>query len=191
MITKERIVEMLKDAQVVGHTITVKDVAFCILKKQFGSAEIAYKTLFNKEATDVSIELYEKSDSTKHIEKIVASELNKGKTKKTQTDDLTFDENKAEMIKLLAKIDKGLEDGEIAPKDAMKMQVDIRTKLNDKFGTSEAVNDQYVQVLTKFNTICPHTHKECYVATEKDLIKKYNLVSMNEIESKYELIPKQ
>lgn len=191
MITKDRIIEIVNDAQALGFSVSVKDISFSILKRCFGSSEIAYKTLFNKDASDASINLYEDSAPSKHINNVVTLELEKGKRKTVNIEDITFDENKAEMIKLLDKIDQGLLDGEISAKDAMKMQVDIRTKLNDKFGTSETTNEQYVQVLTKFNYICPHTHKECYIATEKDLIKKYNLVSMNEIQSKYELKPKQ
>lgn len=44
------------------------------------------------------------------------------------------------------------------------METDIRTRLNDKFGAAEDKEiDCVVVTEPKYNYICPHTRKECFI----------------------------
>lgn len=68
------------------------------------------------------------------------------------------------------------ENGELDAKDFIKLDIEIRTKLNDKFAVSEKQDEQRIIVETKFNTICPHTHRECWVQTKEYAMQHWNLI---------------
>ena len=93
-------------------------------------------------------------------------------------DDITFEENKAYMLKLKAKTEKAMEDGEIDKKDALKILADISTKLNDKFGAKEEIKDQIVQISPKYDYICPRCQTEVSrrPMTKEEAMKEFNLI---------------
>jgi hypothetical protein len=92
------------------------------------------------------------------------------------TGEITFEENKKEMERLLAKTQKAMEDGLVDPKDALKIMADIRVKLNDKFKVES--KNQYRQIIVekKFDFVCPHTRHECYQLDKDFAMKKWNLI---------------
>ena len=155
-----------------GHDVRFRDVAYCTLKNIFDDPVLAYKAIFETDASDIIIGNYNKSAKVKAIEKYIAEHrLLGGKATllegvPTETD-ITFAENKAELIKMLDDVDEKLEMGIIEYKDAAKLKVDIRTKLNDKFAVSEDSAAQIIFVQPKFNTDCPHTQKECWLQTKE------------------------
>lgn len=63
----------------------------------------------------------------------------------------------------------------MSAKDGVKAEIEIRSKLNDKFKVSEEGGQQYIIVEQKFNSIC-ECGREISVPTKEDLMKKYNLV---------------
>lgn len=95
--------------------------------------------------------------------------------------DISFEENKAGLIELLNKLQQAIDNKEISTKDALKIEADVRTKLNDKFGASEKDNGNVVVVEPKFNYICPYTRRECYIHSKEECMKRYNLVEKEEI----------
>ena len=64
------------------------------------------------------------------------------------------------MIKLIKETQIALENGYIETKDALKIQADLRTKLNSQFNVSDDSNGQFIVVNQKFNDICPYCGRE-------------------------------
>ena len=92
-------------------------------------------------------------------------------------DDITFEENKQGLIKLLNQITKAKADGIMDTKDAFKLETDIRVKLNDKFDTAESTENKHIIVVpSKHDIICPHTNYECtFMPTKEACMKYYNI----------------
>ena len=103
-------------------------------------------------------------------------EIAKPKRKKAKGEDITFEENKAEMIKLIKQADDRYANGEIDAKDHLKIVTELRVKLNDKFQVKEEMKEQLVIVNQKYNAICDGCGRETYIPTKEDLMKQYNLI---------------
>lgn len=158
MITREEIEEIIKEAKKAKHVIVPSDINNVILNRF-----IADKSLIVADFEDYF--------SRKEIKWLV------NYMSKNVFDDegITFDENKKALLDLIERNKKLLERGEIDPKDALKIEADIRVKLNDKFKVQDDTREQVVIVEPKYNHICRFGH-ECYLPTKEDLIKMYNLV---------------
>jgi hypothetical protein len=130
---------------------------------------VAYKSLFG-DGSETEITYYKQSAPIIELGKLMAESL--GWNSK---EDITFEENKAYMLKLKADTERAMEAGDIEKKDGLKILTDISTKLNDKFGAKEEMKDQMVVVECKFNSVCS-CGREIYIPTKEDLMKKYNLV---------------
>lgn len=185
MIKLKDIEKTITDMTKSGHNVSVRDISFVILSKEFDSASIAYKAIYGKDYSANDIEEYDKSRKISALRTYIASNFNKEdkvskKTSKSKNgenfEDISFEENKAAIIQLIANVKQAAKDGTIDPKDALKMELDARTKLNDKFDVEKEQGQQYVIVEKKFNFICPHLHKECYIYTKEDLMEKYGLI---------------
>ena len=66
--------------------------------------------------------------------------------------------------------------GEIDKKDSLKMQADLRNKLDNKLESVSGDATQFIIVNQKFNSICEYCGREISVPTKEDLMKKYNLI---------------
>lgn len=206
MITKSDIEKTIKDLNKGNRKIVVRDISYCLLYFEYENAEIAYRSVFDQSATKAVAEKYDSSAKIKALKKYILENFKTkeeepeqiivpAKNKKLGDDipdmsDITFEENKAELVKMLEEIDDAIREKRIAYKDGKKMQVEIRSKLNDKFKVSGDSVQQYVIVEKKFNYICPYLRKECYLYTKEDLIEKYGLVDRKELEKKFKLIPR-
>lgn len=84
--------------------------------------------------------------------------------------DITFEENKAKLIAMLQKVNDLVKSGDMSAKDGVKAEIEIRSKLNDKFKVSEEGGQQYIIVEQKFNSIC-ECGREISVPTKEDLMK--------------------
>lgn len=185
MIGIKDIEKTIKDMGALGYDVSVRDISYVLLSKEYDSESIAYKSIFGKDSDKDIIEGYAKSKKIVFLNNYVKANFKKEKEKdpkkkKSSADgnleDITFEENKSAIIDLIQKIKQQAEIGAIEPKDALKMELDARTKLNDKFDVEKEQGQQYVIVEKKFNFICPHLHKECYVYTKEDLMEKYGLI---------------
>lgn len=175
VLSNEKINELIELGAKEGKPIRVRDISYVLLSSCYEDKEVAYKSLFG--ASSDGFEEYKSSDVVKFLE----SKLNKKESKKGKGEDITFEENKAEIIKLIKETQDALEKGTIEPKDALKIQADLRVKLNDKFSVNETVQEQLVIVTQKYDEICPYcSHeisrrpiskeeaKEMYKLVEKD-----------------------
>lgn len=156
-----------------GETIRVRDVAYTLLSKMFADSKTAYQCLFGSEGYDE----YADDEMRSKLEQYLSDA---GYIRSVSTDDdsgeITFEENKKEMERLLAKTQQAMDDGLVDPKDALKIMADIRVKLNDKFKVESKKQDRMIVVERKFNFVCPATRKECYQLDKDFAMKKWNLI---------------
>jgi hypothetical protein len=179
MISNDRISTIIEDCKLLGYQVRVRDISFVILCKTYEDVNVAYKTIFGNDANEDVIQLYTKSKEIAYLKNYMESNglvgnKKKNKKKGSDEDDITFDENKAEIIKLIKETQKALEEGKIKSADALKIQADLRVKLNDKFQVKDDSQDSLVIVNQKYNSICS-CGREIYIPTKEELIQKYNL----------------
>lgn len=179
-ISIDDIKKIIEDASKKGFKIGVRDIAFVVLLDAFENEDIAYKCLFGSESGFMQeyASVYARTGAVEYIKDYIdiLSANNGSRSKKQDIDDITFDENKAYMIKLKKDTEEAMANGEIEKKDALKILADISVKLNDKFNVKDANEDrQVVIVQNKFNAIC-ECGREIYVPTKEEMMKKYNLV---------------
>ena len=157
-----------------GRDVRVRDIAYCLLSKMFMDNKTAYQCLFGNAD---GYEDYANDEMRSKIEDYLTEQ---GYIRSLSTDadtgGITFEENKEEMVKLLHKTQKALDDGIIEPKDALKIMADIRVKINDKFKVEAKHQERTIIVEKKYNHICDRFHVECYLPTVEDLKEMYNLV---------------
>ena len=179
-ISVEDIKKIIEDASKKGFKIGVRDIAFVVLLDAFENEDIAYKCLFGSESGFMQeyASVYARTGAVEYIKDYIdiLSSNNGSRGKKQDVDDITFDENKAYMIKLKKDTEEAMANGEIEKKDALKILADISVKLNDKFNVKDANEErQVVIVQNKFNAIC-ECGREIYVPTKEEMMKKYNLI---------------
>lgn len=170
-MNKEKISEIILICRENGYEVRVRDIAFILLCTHFDDENVAYGSLFG-EADALTVEAYSNS---RHIVFL----RNYLKENFFGSDNITFEENKAYMLKLKKDTEYAMAHNEIEKKDALKILADISVKLNDKFGAKEDIKDQIVVVNCKYNSICEGCGREIYIPTKDELIKKYNLIDSN------------
>lgn len=172
MITNNKITDIIKALSEMGHSIRVRDISYILLCRSFEDETTAYKSLFG-ESAEIEKDYYNKSAAIIALKKYMTDEF-----AWDSKDDITFEENKAYMLKLKAKTEKAMEAGEIDKKDALKILADISTKLNDKFGAKEEIKDQIVQISPKYDYICPRCQTEVArrPMTKEEAMKEFNLI---------------
>lgn len=170
--------------EIAKHQFQIKmaDIAFVLLSEMFEEINIPYAILFGKGATITEIKKYGNSRRIKMLKSYMDKNYPlSGASTSGGYADISFQENKSEMIKLIDELKQKYDDGKLAYKDYAKMVTDLRTKLNDKFQVSDDETQQYVVVNTKYNDICV-CGREIYRPTKEDI--------MRELSKEYELIPK-
>ena len=169
----EQIKKTIEHFKESGETIRVRDIAYTLLSKMFADSKTAYQCLFGSEGYDE----YADDEMRSKLEQYLSDA---GYIRSVSTDDdsgeITFEENKKEMERLLAKTQKEMEKGTIETKDALKIMADIRVKLNDKFKVESRKQDRMIVVERKFDFVCPHTRHECYQLDKDFAMKKWNLI---------------
>ena len=171
----EQIKKTIEHFKEEGKTVRVRDIAFSLLSKMFVDKKTAYQCLFG------GVEGYDEYTDDETRDKIEQYLTDEGYIRSISTDDdtgeITFEENKKEMERLLAKTQLAMESGVIEAKDALKIMADIRVKLNDKFKVeSNKKQDRMIVVERKFDFVCPHTRHECYQLDKDFAMKKWNLI---------------
>ena len=173
MISNEDLNKIVEKAQKDGYFVKVRDISYVILRNSFDDYSVAYMSLYGSMDRE-EVEKYENSKEIAYLKKVIGKYINKRKGAKEG--DITFEENKAYMLKLKADTEKAMADGEIETKDGLKILADISVKLNDKFSVSDMAKEQLIFVNIKYNSICDKCGAELYIPTKEDLIKKYNLI---------------
>lgn len=183
MITNEQIRIIITDCKNIGYNVGMRDIAYIILCDALEDASTAYRILFGLDKDfDIDMhESYSESESIRHLRRFVenmdGSPIKRGK-RMLAGDDISFEENKSEIIKLIQRTKELLASGEIEAKDALKIESDLRVKLNDKFNVQSDKRSQVIYVQPKYSHICEITRKECFFKemTKEEAMRKYNLV---------------
>lgn len=179
MIKTEDIQKIINDGAIEMLTITVKDISYAILAKEYGDDYLAYKSVFGESDSDAKIKKYSKSRVSAFVKEKIKG-LNSEIIEEDMLEELTFEQNKMEMIRLISRVNKAVDEDKMDEEKAVKLLANIRERLNKSFNVEQEQSKQYIIVEPKYNFICPHTRHECYVYTKEDLMKKYNLKESDE-----------
>lgn len=186
MITNEQIRQTINDCTKAGHAIGMRDISYILLCRHYEDHTTAYRILFGLDA-DFNADYantYDQTLAINYLRDYMEFNLNddagvkKKKKKVSLDDDISFEENKAEIVNLIKATKQAFENGEIEAKDALKIEADLRVKLNDKFSVTEDVKDQIVVVNQKYDAICGRCG--CEVArrpiSKEEAMEMYDLV---------------
>lgn len=186
MISNDQIKNIISECAKNNYIVSVRDISYAILCTQFEDSLVAYKTIFGNDY-DYNQEYHTNYDNTKAIlylkDLASAGHLEgKKKKKKNKDEDISFEENKAYMLKLKKDTEDAMKNGEIDKKDALKILTDISTKLNDKFSVKEEQQDQIVIVNAKYDYICPSCGREVSrkPISKEEAMELYDLIEKKE-----------
>lgn len=172
MISNNKIKEIIEQMSENGFAISVRDISYILLCRSYEDDIVAYKSLFG-DGSETEISYYKQSKPIVELGKVMAESL--GWNNK---EDITFEENKAEIIKLIQDAKDKEAHGELDAKQSLDLQTKLRVALNDKFGAKDNNTEQIVCVSMKYDDICPYCSHEVArrPMTKEEAIKEYNLI---------------
>ena len=177
-LTKEKVGEILTKASDEGLSLKVRDISYVLLTRYFADKSYAYRVCFGADAdySDEAINAYEEGDGYSFLREELATVRDMGNV--TYDEDITFEENKAYMLKLKKDTEDAIAKGEVDKKDGLKILADLSVKLNDRFSVQAEVKDQIVIVEQKYNDVCEYCQHEVArrIMTKEEAMKEYNLV---------------
>lgn len=182
MITNDKLNTIILECQSSGYKVKIRDIAYLLLCRSFEDYKLAYKSIYGAECKDEDIEKYDESKEISFLRTYLDVNFkDKSKNKKTISgtdDDITFEENKAEIIRLIKQTQESLADGKIDAKDALKIEADLRIKLNDKFQVQSDTKEQMVVVNVKYDDVCSYCQHEVArrPMSKEEAMSKYNLI---------------
>jgi hypothetical protein len=156
MIKKDDIRMILDTIRLEWQSVSERDIAFAILCDTIFDKTLAYRLAYHKSEKDA-----ENFYNTPRFKKLLAilEPFGVGMVTSSQ---MTREQNKSELLKLLSKVTELYENGKLDAKDAVKMETDIRVKLNDKFEMEESQKQKRIIVVpAKHDVVCPTTNREC------------------------------
>lgn len=172
MLKKEDVKMVIDAVRPDWAAVSEKDIVFAILYDALEDKTLAYRMAYHKSEKDAN-KFYDSPRFRKlrnMLEPLGIGTVN--------DKSITREENKAELFKMLSKIEQMFEEGTIDAKDALKMQADIRVKLNDKFDMEESQKPKRIIVVpSKHDVVCPTTNRECnFWPTKKACVKHFGLI---------------
>lgn len=191
MISTEQVKQAIEDCKKAGHEIGIRDIAYVFLSKNFDDIRMPYRCLFGLDVdyNPDYAETYDKTGTMQYLKGYVDMNFSDGTTSKKRRKksdgediDISFEENKAEIIKLIQETKDKEASGELDAKESLNMQTKLRVALNDKFGAKEDVKDQVVIVNQKYDDICPNCFSEVArrPLSKQEAMEMYNLVEKTE-----------
>lgn len=165
MIGLNDIKDIINSLKTEGVEARVRDVAYLVMCDSFVDKALAAKVAYQEDEKPSDKALSKLSEKLKPFGIGAVSTISK-------------DENREELLKLLQKIQDAERNGTIDPKDAIKIEADIRVKLNDKFNIEEEEGQKRIIVVPqKHDIICKWTSRECSAMPSKEACMKfYNLI---------------
>lgn len=199
---ESKIKEIVDKAAKRGHDVTIRDIAYALMRVRFDDKLIAYTVIKGAApANDSDVDAFDELDRIQYLIRFFTKEQTENTKSETSRlelinaltrrgeessdDSMTFEENRAGIeaqIKEVLELKKQLydEDGRCIDVKAMatlqKTEIDARAKLNDKFGAAEKSKQQYVIVQPKFTHICEYTRKECWLQTRDFAMQHWHLI---------------
>lgn len=175
-LTVEKVGEILTNASSQGANLKVRDIAYVLLRRYFDDRSYAWRVCFtDADYDEKTIDAYEEGIGYQFLREVLAEVRDRGGL--LYDEDITFEENKAYMLKLKRDTEMAMEAGEIEKKDGLKILSDISTKLNDKFSVQAEVKDQMVVVNAKYTDVCEYCGRETAPRpmTKEEAMEAYNL----------------
>ena len=175
-LTVEKVGEILTNASSQGANLKVRDIAYVLLRRYFDDRSYAWRVCFSDADYDEkTIDAYEEGVGYQFLREVLAEVRDRGGL--LYDEDITFEENKAYMLKLKRDTEMAMEAGDLEKKDGLKILSDLSVKLNDKFSVQAEVKDQMVIVEHKYDDICPYCQHEVASKpmTKEEAMATYNL----------------
>ena len=175
-LTIEKVGEILTAASTHGANLKVRDIAYVLLRRYFDDRSYAWRVCFtDADYDEKTIDAYEEGIGYQFLREVLAEVRDRGGL--LYDEDITFEENKANMLKLKRDTEMAMEAGELEKKDGLKILSDLSVKLNDRFQVQAQVKDQMVIVEQKYNDICPRCQTEISrrTMTKEEAMAAYNL----------------
>jgi hypothetical protein len=175
-LTIEKVGEILTNASSQGANLKVRDIAYVLLRRYFDDRSYAWRVCFtDTDYDEKTIDAYEEGTGYQFLKEVLMEVRDRGGL--LYDEDITFEENKAYMLKLKRDTEIAMEAGELEKKDGLKILSDLSVKLNDKFSVQNEVKDQMVIVEHKYNDICPYCQHEVASKpmTKEEAMATYNL----------------
>lgn len=175
-LTVEKVGEILTNASSQGANLKVRDIAYVLLRRYFDDRSYAWRVCFtDADYDEKTIDAYEEGIGYQFLREVLAEVRDRGGL--LYDEDITFEENKAYMLKLKRDTEMAMEAGDLEKKDGLKILSDLSVKLNDKFSVQAEVKDQMVIVEHKYNDICPYCQHEVASKpmTKEEAMATYNL----------------
>lgn len=185
-LTKENIDSLIASFRAENFSVEKRDIVFAILRNIVGVEVAGYLT--SRDVTKLEKYAYSRKSSllVKKLDElgirptngvvptdntVVPAEEN------DEAESLTKEQNKAELIKMLQRVRKMTELGMLEAKDGLKMETDIRVRLQDKFEMERSEDERRIIVVPqKHDIICPHTNRECtFMPTKEACIEYYKI----------------
>lgn len=165
MISYNDIKDIINSLKTEGVEARVRDVAYLVMCDSFVDKGLAAKVAYQED-----------DKPSNKVLSILAEKLKPFGIGAVTT--ISKDENREELLKLLQRVQDAEREGTIDPKDAIKIEADIRVKLNDKFNIEEEEGQRRIIVVPqKHDIICKWTSRECSAMPSKEAcMKYYNLI---------------
>lgn len=176
-LTIEKVGEILTAASTHGANLKVRDIAYVLLRRYFEDRSYAWRVCFtDADYDEKTIDAYEEGIGYQYLREVLAAVRDRGGL--LYDEDITFEENKAYMLKLKRDTEMAMEAGDLEKKDGLKILSNLSVKLNDKFSVQAEVKDQIVIVEQKYNDVCEYCQHEVArrTMTKEEAMKEYNLV---------------
>lgn len=165
MISYNDIKDIINSLKTEGIEARVRDVAYLVMCDAFVDKGLAAKVAYQEDDKPSNKVLSTLAEKLKPFGIGAVTTISK-------------DENREELLKLLQRVQDAEREGTIDPKDAIKIEADIRVKLNDKFNIEEEEGQKRIIVVPqKHDIICKFTNRECSAMPSKEAcMKYYNLI---------------
>lgn len=165
MISYNDIKDIINSLKTEGIEARVRDVAYLVMCDSFVDKGLAAKVAYQEDEKPSNKVLSTLAEKLKPFGIGAVTTISK-------------DENREELLKLLQRVQDAEREGTIDPKDAIKIEADIRVKLNDKFNIEEEEGQRRIIVVPqKHDIICKWTSRECSAMPSKEAcMKYYNLI---------------
>lgn len=166
MIQNKDIKDILASVAVEWPAVEERDIVYLILCDTFADKSTAARLAYGREQ--------KRSVAYDKGIKVLAATLSPFGIGVSSEDDVSREENKSALIKLLPRIKAAVDNGELDVRDGLKLETDIRVKLNDKFEMEADRGQKHLIVVPqKHDLICPHTNRECSKMPSKKACMEY------------------
>ncbi len=157
MLDESKIIAVIEDGATFGYKITKRDVVYCAALRNVSDINIVYQSIFGVTKDKEAISLYNESALIEWLKERLRSEL---EVKIDLVGNISNEENAAGLENLLKEIKVRLKDGELTYKEYADLELKTRQRLAALNGNKMRIDEQYIRVSRKYNTICPHCNRE-------------------------------